>query len=105
MCLISMLIANKVVFMHQHILPNGKIIFHAHPYHKSNTEEPGKTHSHSEVEFLFIENLELLFLFVFNGILVITIRALIFFILESGNSLIEKYINFFQGRAPPVLQS
>ncbi len=91
--------------MHQHTLPNGKILYHAHPYHKSNTEDPGKPHTHNELEFFFIEKLDLLFFSVFTGVLFIAIVKFISFFLESEDLLIEKHIKLFLGRAPPALQS
>jgi len=32
---VGLLIANHVVFLHSHKLPDGSIIIHAHPYNKS----------------------------------------------------------------------
>jgi hypothetical protein len=63
--IMGLLIANKGLFTHSHKLENGTVVTHSHPYDKSNDTEPYKSHHHSNAQFLFYENLDLLFFSVF----------------------------------------
>ena len=63
--LMGMLIANRCIFTHTHILENGSIVFHAHPYDKTNDAKPYKTHHHTNAELLFLDLINLLFPVVF----------------------------------------
>ncbi|WP_421919431.1 hypothetical protein [Marinifilum sp.] len=64
--IMSLLILNNILFTHQHVLPDGKIIVHAHPFHK--TDNPPNKHHHSKSDFLVLQNISLLF---FIGSLVV----------------------------------
>ena len=56
-----LLIINKALFIHTHILEDGTVIVHAHPYNKSEDSKPVKTHHHSNYALLFFHNINLLF--------------------------------------------
>jgi len=97
-----LLIANKTFFLHVHILNNGTIIEHAHPYNKSHDSNPHKSHQHSNAEYIFFQNLEILFSIVF-----LTIALMAFvkkerfpFLLHTRHALI--CIDLKKGRAPPI---
>jgi len=60
-----LMIANKIVFTHSHILDNGEIISHTHPYDKTNDREPFKSHHHAQTELFFFQHIEIYFPFVF----------------------------------------
>lgn len=56
------LILNNILFIHLHLLPDGEIIVHAHPFSKTQqAENPLQPHQHSKVEILFFDSLLLLF--------------------------------------------
>ncbi len=100
--LMGLLIANKGLYTHFHKLENGTIVSHAHPYDKNQDTAPLKNHHHTKVEFLFLENLNILFLSIF---LIISFLALIRKKVSFAD--VEKIyftlISFpYQGRAPPV---
>lgn len=49
---------NNSLFIHSHILPDGEVVQHAHPYNTSeNPESPYETHHHSSFEILLLNNL------------------------------------------------
>ena len=101
--LIGMLIVNKIVFTHIHKLNDGTIVEHAHPYNKSDDSAPFKTHHHSNAEFLFFQNLNILFLIAF-----ITL-CMTFSVKRKRNSfhlILEytlSYIHLQKERAPPYI--
>ncbi|MFO7615428.1 MAG: hypothetical protein R6W71_12400 [Bacteroidales bacterium] len=55
---IGTMIVNNVVFIHEHILPDGTVVTHAHPYDKS--EDPEEKHQHSKAEFVLLDNLKVI---------------------------------------------
>ena len=95
------MIANKVMYTHIHKLENGRIVVHAHPYDKSENENPGRTHQHVKAELFFLQSLELLFYmailsaFLYLGFLVLEILFYAI-VIYNGNSL-----RLSLGRAPP----
>ncbi|WP_194269467.1 hypothetical protein [Oceanihabitans sp. IOP_32] len=97
------LIANKAFFSHAHKLNNGSIITHAHPYDKSKDSQPFKSHHHTNAEFLFYQNLNLLFPIVFITIPLIVLDKTdkVSFKLrtEIKHNIVD--INSHRGRAPP----
>ena len=99
--IMGLFIANKAIFLHDHKLNDGRIIEHAHPYDKSNDSKPFKSHHHSNAEFLFFQNLEILFLIVFLTFALIALvkKRKVSFKLITEHTLI--CINLHKGRAPP----
>jgi hypothetical protein len=49
--------------MHTHLLPDGSIVTHAHPFDRSGESESGESHQHSNLEFVLFQHLEILFFF------------------------------------------
>jgi len=99
---VIMLMVNKSVFIHTHVLPDGTVVVHAHPYNKTTDSAPIKSHQHSKLELMFLQNLQLLIAFSFFGFL--------FFILSKKRKL-SSFIRinytstnflFQKGRAPPI---
>ena len=64
-CLISLfgvLWYNNTYNQHIHILSNGRIIIHSHPYKDFGSESsPYKDHKHTSLELISIENLNLIY--------------------------------------------
>ena len=103
---IMLLFFNASNNKHSHILADGQIINHAHPFKSDNSTTPFQNHKHTSFELIFLSFLSnsigvLPFLLAFSAV---------FFLLKKEElivytkrfvqkSSIEKYI----GRAPPVL--
>lgn len=56
----SVMIANNVAYLHTHILSDGEIIQHAHPFSKSENSNSGTQHQHSKLEVFMLSHLLLL---------------------------------------------
>ncbi|HHW58649.1 MAG: hypothetical protein WBL11_07200 [Bacteroidales bacterium] len=96
-----LLIVNNIVFLHVHKLPNGEIIVHAHPYNKSNDTEPIKNHTHSNREYLVLDQLKNIFVitFIFFSFLFFSNKILIF-----KNKIVYHgfdHDKFYKNKAPP----
>ncbi|MBA7519843.1 hypothetical protein ES705_11931 [subsurface metagenome] len=101
--LMAMLIANKAMFTHFHKNADGTFILHAHLYDRSNDSKPYKSHHHTKDELLFLQNLEILFLFVLlTSALLRFYRKAIYLTREISNNT-QTCIILHKGRAPPIL--
>lgn len=95
-------VVNKSVYTHSHKLANGIIVTHAHPFNKSDDSNPYKSHQHLQTDFIFFENLEILFLVLFTIVAAYEIakesQSKIYSFPYSCSSLIASV----KGRAPPA---
>ena len=60
--IMAALLVNKAVYIHVHVLPDGTLITHAHPFNKTSEPVKGQTHHHSSLEFFIFQGLELMML-------------------------------------------
>jgi Na+/melibiose symporter-like transporter len=105
---VLLVIVNNSVFVHTHILQDGRIVEHAHPYNSSD-KSPGskQPHHHSNQEFLLLDNIYHLLK---NTHLVFII--VLFFFLIVCEHLNLKFRTYYStsikktklSRAPPHLQ-
>jgi len=100
------ILVNDAVFVHTHILPDGRVIEHAHPYHStSSSSDPQPNHHHTSQEFLLLSYIYhffssayplLIVILFFNGILCN------YFSIELKTSFSDCCKNVQSSRAPPV---
>ncbi|MBN2521813.1 MAG: hypothetical protein JXB24_01000 [Bacteroidales bacterium] len=95
-------IANNTVYTHTHILADGRIITHAHPYNKTNDSEPFKSHQHNQTELLFFKNLEVLFPFIFLSVVLLIVTGTKRYLIREFQLSTPACILIHKGRAPPV---
>lgn len=55
-------VTNKVIYTHIHVLPDGSVFTHAHPFAKSTENQSGPTHHHSKLILFLLDQMELLIL-------------------------------------------
>jgi hypothetical protein len=105
-CLLSFLIVlqiiNKSVYTHTHIMANGQVISHAHPYNKTTDSKPFKSHHHTRTEFVFYKNLGMLFPLVFLLLLVINNHYKLRLFLPDTDNLKPAWSTIRNNRAPPL---
>ena len=93
--------ASKSIFYHAHVLSNGEIVYHAHPYKKASDSAPFKHHKHTDAQISAIDSLSLLFLCLLATFSVILIALQLFYLIR--NTLLQKvFICESGGRAPPT---
>jgi hypothetical protein len=49
----------NVLYFHAHKLPDGSVVYHAHPFQKSQDQAPYKHHRHTAQEFFFYNHIQL----------------------------------------------
>ncbi len=102
LAIVMMLTVNKVMFIHTHQLTDGTIVVHSHPYNKTDDNQPIKTHHHSKFEFVFLQNIYLLFGFFFLVLCFhLMIKTEVFFDRESKKEIADCILKR-KSRAPPV---
>ena len=52
---------NNIANQHYHLLPNGQMVVHAHPFSKSESNEPQKQHTHTTSQLFVIAQINNLF--------------------------------------------
>ena len=97
---------NNAFFFHSHILSNGVVISHAHPFtEKTDSSAPFKSHKHTKYELVLINmvnNALFLLSFFLIAFSIFAIKSILFVIKQIGVPQTPLYI-FPLGRAPPVL--
>lgn len=99
--IMAMLLVNKAVYVHVHVLADGSLVTHAHPFNKNAESSGAQQHQHSSLEFFIFHGFELLIL----GALTSAALLLSFKELKKHWSTRTQPIpglqNTSQGRAPP----
>ena len=93
---------NSYFFTHSHILENGQIVTHAHPFDSSDND-PFKNHEHSSEELTFLANLSF-FIPITDFLSLGVFLALITFNRETRENHRSLLAPFFTHlRAPPAI--
>jgi hypothetical protein len=100
--LMCMLIANKAIFTHLHRNSDGTVLVHAHPYDKSTDSKPYKSHNHSKAEVLFLQILEILFLFFFLTFTLYNFDKRSKYLTSGTPNYFQTRPILHKNRAPPV---
>jgi len=102
LAIVMMLTVNKALFIHTHQLADGTIVIHSHPYNKTDDNQPIKNHHHNKLEFVFLQNIEILFAFFFLAICFhLILKTELFFNLESKKEIAHCILKR-KSRAPPI---
>lgn len=99
---ICTLIANREIFIHTHVLADGSIIVHAHPYDKSKDSESHQTHHHTYIELFLLDNLNILFLTLFAALTTGILHRIACYPFQVISFQLSPVYDANQGRAPPV---
>ncbi|OYT15398.1 MAG: hypothetical protein B7C24_13235 [Bacteroidetes bacterium 4572_77] len=90
---------NNVFFIHTHVLQDGRIIAHAHPYSKS---EDGKRHDHARDELFQIDSITHS-IYIFTAVEQIDLIEIFLYTFETSIPIYENFQRFshFSIRGPP----
>lgn len=99
--LMGLMVFNKVFYSHSHVKASGVIITHAHPFQKTEGQNPASTHHHTSFEFSILDSFELYWI----GFLVILLSIVGFVHLEKNLHEFSKHQSAshiaLNDRAPP----
>jgi len=101
--ILCLMITNKAVYTHVHKMPDGSIVYHAHPFHKTDSTSPYATHQHTTLEFFFFENLYIFLPLILLFLAVISVSKRKKYELINVENFINDYKLCLSDRAPPSL--
>ena len=101
--MIFILIANTGIYMHTHVLADGTIVAHSHPYDKSENSGSSQSHHHTSIEFILLDNLYILFLSFIAAFIPGVFTGNPGYSFQLVSSLPSAICNTNQGRAPPIV--
>jgi hypothetical protein len=93
----------KASYAHAHLLSDGRLVSHAHPFNRSNDTNPYKSHNHSSAQLFYLENLEVFFPIFFLSIAVHQLNKFVYLPISQYSPIQSQYFSIHLGRAPPVL--
>jgi len=96
------LMLNQAFYTHGHLLNDGSIVSHAHPFSKSQESKKDTPHKHSTLELYLIQNLQLLYIvtLVLHGLLLISVKYQQ--VQPAGSAYVPVDLTAMPGRAPPA---
>ena len=98
----SLLLVNRAFYSHIHMLSDGSVVSHSHPFSKSSDDPKGMDHQHSSLEFMLLDQLDVLtFCVIALYILKASNRSLSTSNPDSGR-LLPSLVPISPGRAPPA---
>ena len=100
--IMGIILVNKSVYTHVHVLPDGSMTVHAHPFSKNAENNKGNCHQHSNLEFFLLDMMDVLFL---SSIAVCTLKLFAQtaqFRTPAKASLFPSLVPISPGRAPPT---
>ncbi len=59
--IMGIMLINKAIYTHVHVLPDGSVIVHAHPFSKNTENNKGNSHQHSNLDIFLLEIMSVLF--------------------------------------------
>lgn len=95
------LLLNQALYTHTHVLPDGSIVSHAHPFNKSQESQGGSSHQHSTLEFFLLQNLQILFLASMISMFLLSLYLEIGKVCLVRRRYIPAQLIPLPGRAPP----
>ncbi len=106
LCVFAYQVVNNALFIHSHVLSDGTVTMHAHPYQK-NTEQNnsrGAGHTHSK-QTLWLLHMSYNMLFVFFAIAAFVFARLhkTFIAQETTNLYAIGNFSYFNNKSPPFL--
>jgi|APSaa5957512622_1039677.scaffolds.fasta_scaffold269566_1 hypothetical protein len=100
--IMGVILVNKAVYTHVHVLPDGSMTVHAHPFSKNSENNKNNSHQHSNLDILLLEMVNVL---IFSTIIACTLKQFAQsaqFSPPAEEQLFPSLIPVSPGRAPPT---
>lgn len=98
----GLFMVNGALFVHIHILPDGSLISHAHPFSKNKSDPGQNNHQHSSREIFILDQLNLLAPGISMIFVLIAVTRPVTFLHPAENLQFFPLYTFAPGRAPPA---
>jgi hypothetical protein len=100
----GLMLVNNALYMHVHVLPNGKVCAHAHPFSKDAESVPGTAHHHSQADLNLFQALQLLFLLSYAALILRSTSLSGVLRPSSAEGRRSANLPPLPGRAPPFVR-
>lgn len=100
--IMSFVLVNRALYIHIHVLPDGALVSHSHPFSKNTDDARGKAHQHSSLEVILLEHMEVLIISTSALIVLMTLSGSVLFRLRTEYLHLPSLILPTSGRAPPA---
>ncbi len=104
LCVFAYQVVNNALFVHSHVLPDGTVTVHAHPYQKNAEQNDAGDagHTHSE-QALWLLHMSYHMLFVFFAVAAFVFAAVYKTFVKKETQLLyaSLYSPFSQNKSPP----
>lgn len=100
-----LVLGNSIANRHIHILPNGSVVTHAHPFINDNTSEDKTKHGHTKAEFIFFQLTTIDFFEVSTPLVLSNVYQVFVVSFEIPLNCFYTFLQFnnkLSPRAPPV---
>ncbi len=102
-CIMGMVLVNKALFTHTHMMSDGTLITHSHLVDKAKESQTGKSHQHSKLEFQLFQNLQVLFVLAVGALTIWKLKGLVEKLFSLTSEFTPAFIELAHGRAPPKM--
>jgi len=100
--IIGILLVNKAAYTHVHILPDGSLVTHAHPFSNSDESNKNCPHQHSSFELYLLDILGVLMLCAIAVFILKQTSSNTSIRVAVPNRLLPALVPVSPGRAPPA---
>ena len=100
--IIGVMLVNKAAYTHVHILPNGSLVSHAHPFSHNAESKNNTSHQHSTLELFLLDILEVLILCTIAALILKPFTSTTIFRMAGSDRLLPVLLPVHPGRAPPA---
>jgi hypothetical protein len=99
----GLFLLNMALFTHTHILPDGRVVTHAHPLNQQDSGFPSGHHSHTGKEFLVLDHSMVNFVSAAIAALLILLPVLVITRCDDPDRSLLTFHSARQGRSPPPM--
>ncbi len=100
--IIGVMLINKAAYTHVHILPDGSLVSHAHPFSNSAEKNKNTSHQHSSLELYLLDILEVLILCAIAAFILKPSTSTSIVRKANSDRLLPVLVPVHPGRAPPT---
>jgi hypothetical protein len=98
---VSVLIFDRALYTHIHVLPDGSLISHAHPFPGSSEDESTPDHQHSNQELFLLAHLDVMIIGSTAALSIVQDTGPAELLKLTEDQLFSALVPFSPGRAPP----
>ncbi len=97
----TILVFNNTVYTHVHVMPDGSLVTHAHPFQKGEDSGQGTGHQHSSSIYFLLDHFQILFFLIALSLTLLRPARNRRFVPDRESAVYPLLIHLRPGRDPP----